>query len=746
MAELKVIGNAQNLDKQSKLVVTAKLDFSADRNFPGKLFTRILPSPYAHAKIKSIDTSQADAYPGVKATCTYNDCPIFSQTLTYWGQEVAAVAAVDPNTAARALELIKVEYEILPFVLNPDDSFKAGAASVGTWAEGNVTTETKQNRGDVDAGFAQANTIVEDTIGWSGYFHHNCLEPRSAVAYWVGEDVYIWTCSQNPSAHRSSVANVLKMPQSRIHLVSHGTGVAQGEKTTQEHAILAAVLAKKAGAPVETHLNRTEYMSMGRHQYPGKGTLKMGCKSDGTIVAIDATLYADVGGDTDPPSRTRAAGYHPETREQYICANNRNQNYDIATNKPKTGYYRSVGDPTGSFIMEIMIDQMAYKLNMDPVQFRLKNLITLANPHQDLNRPYSSVALKECLQWAADNIGWSSKFHAPGAKTLSDGRLHGIGIAVSNVAKGALAVSAASMMHLTKDGKVYNNAGIARAAGGTNSAVCHIIAEVLTLPYDDVMTGDWGNMDVCPEGGGQNGSMRTISYGAACQRGAEDMKTQIIAAGAAQLGIDVADADLKDGSVYSKSNPTKTKKISEIAAANSTVLVGRGYTWAKVLQRDIPGFKAGTACETKTMDACAVEIAVDTETGEIEVLSMTNADDCGKVIFRKGAEGQIEAGSEHILAQALFYEQIHDQATGAVLNPGFLDNKVTTFLDWDDTRCKNTLIESDDACGPFGCKGLGEPVLNAYVAFNNAFYNATGKWIKTAPITPAKVLQALGKA
>jgi CO/xanthine dehydrogenase Mo-binding subunit len=299
---------------------------------------------------------------------------------------------------------------------------------------------------------------------------------------------------------------------------------------------------------------------------------------------------------------------------------------------------------------------------------------------------------------------------------------------------------------MTRDGKVYLNAGIARAAGGTNSAMCHIIAEVLTLPYEDVMTGDWGNMDVCAEGGGQNGSSRTISFGAACQRAAEDMKAQLLVEGAAELGIALSDADLSNGTVYSKTTPTKVKKLSEIGAAIGTPIIGRGYVWAKTLQRDIPGFKAGTACEIKTMDACAAEIAVDTETGEVEVLSMTNADDCGKVIFLNGAQGQIEAGSEHIYAQAFLYEQLFDPITGATLNPGFLDNKVSTFLDWDDTRCKNMLIESNDACGPFGCKGMGEPVLNAYVAFANAFYNATGKWIKSAPLTPMKVLQALGKA
>ncbi len=743
MADLAVIGKPNQKDTTVVAKMTGRLDYAGD-NFPGKkLFAHALLSNIAHGKIKSIDTSAATALPGVKAVTTYQDCPALSQNITFWGQEVAVVAAVDEETANRATELVKVTYDTLPAVIDPDDAMKAGATSADVWPEGNVRT-SEVVRGDINAGFQQADVTVQDTVSCERWQHQE-IEERTALAYWTGDHLYLWTSSQNPYAQRADVAGALKLPMNKVHLTTHGSGAGHGNKHSCPYGTIAAVLAKKSGMPVLYQLSRREHILTSDRQHWGRADIKIGVKKDGTITALDGSFYGDDGGN----GSMWAGGLSYMLAASWKCPNARFRHYDIATNTTPTGAFRCVADPPSDLFQNQILDMVAAKLGMDPLQFKLKNLVTPDMVHQDMKMPYGSLALKELFQKAADGIGWASKWHAPGAKTLPDGRLHGIGIAGGSDSHGCnhvfwgIAPSGAIVI-VTNDGKALVNAGQSHCAGSI-VAMVHIVAEALGMAYDDVQLGEWGDTDTCADGGMEGGSTRTITEGAAFYMAAQDALQQVFAQAAPAMKTTADKLGVKAGNIYDTTNPANTKAWGEVMAALPTI-VGRGYTWAPALRRQVLSWPVGTPALSQGSEATAVEIAVDPETGEIEILNMVNAIDAGRAVYLRGTEKEINGGMEIQIGEALYYYQILERATGATVNPSFLNHKQPTSLDIPQDKLVPAIYESDDAAGPYGAHGIGEPCVNAYACFNAAFYNATGQWIKESPITPWKVLAALGKA
>jgi CO/xanthine dehydrogenase Mo-binding subunit len=396
-----------------------------------------------------------------------------------------------------------------------------------------------------------------------------------------------------------------------------------------------------------------------------------------------------------------------------------------------------------------MMDKMAEQLGMNPLEFRLKNLIPPEMPHQDSGLPYSSNGIRECLEQTAEAIGFSQNWHAPGTRTLSDGRLHGIGITCAGSTFCGMWGAVGAIVNMTKDGKALITAGISRVGGGTVSAMCHIVAEQLGLPYEDVMVGEWGNTDVASHGSMQAGSSRTITLGAAFYNAAKDAKEQLFEIAAGLLEVPVEDITAIGGHICLISDPSQSVTHEEVCALGpfgSGTIIGKGYSWGKVLQEPVGDFPVGAPCENINSVATAVEVAVDPETGEVEILKAVNSDDPGRAIFRKGAEGQVEGGMEIQIGEALLYEQIFDPADGATLNPNFLNHRLPTTLDLHTDRHEVIIVESIDKCGPYGAHGMGEPPVQSYACIANAIYNATGEWIIDAPIYPQKILKSLGKA
>jgi len=741
MATTAVIGKSGNKDFSLAMKLSGKLDYAAD-NWPGvKLFARTKLSTIAHGTIASIDTSAAEALPGVKAVCTYKDNPQWKADITYWGQEIAGVAATTEEIAAQAVELIKVTYTVKTPVVDPEDAMKTGAPLADIWAEGNVRT-TEINRGDITAGFQSADVTVTDTIGWTNRFQHQEPEPHSVVARWIDDRVFLWIGGQTVWAQRTAVSNMLKMPLSKVRVVSHGTGGGHGDKSSGEWCVTCCVLAKKAGMPVLYAKSRFEHTLCAFRQHQAKADFKIGVKNDGTIVAMDCTFYGDAGGN----GAAWAGGLSWPIRSTWICPNVHVKHVDIATNTGPTSAWRCVADPPGMAMMTLMFYQVAAKINMDPLAFMKKNIIVAGMKHQDTGLVMASVGVGECLQKAADGIGYATKSHAAGAGAArSDGRLHGIGISATYDSHGQLSSPVSAIVNLTKDGKCLMASGQTNTAGSLTSTR-HFVAERLGMAYDDVQMGEWGNTDSTSEGGTEGGSTRTTTLGPAFIMAAEDALNQALTMGISLFpGLTTDKLSVGGGKIFETTNPANSKTWAEVAAKFTFGIVGRGTTWAKKLRRPVGNYPIGTDCEVRGQEAAAIEILVDPETGDIEVLNYINAIDTGKAVYLRGCEKQIFGGLEIQHHEALGLEQIIEKASGATLNQTQLTQGMQTSLDMHQDRLSIAIVESDDAAGPYGAHGIGEPCVTSYGVFAAAFYNATGKLIKESPITPWRALKALGK-
>ncbi|UCE97898.1 MAG: xanthine dehydrogenase family protein molybdopterin-binding subunit, partial [Dehalococcoidia bacterium] len=299
------------------------------------------------------------------------------------------------------------------------------------------------------------------------------------------------------------------------------------------------------------------------------------------------------------------------------------------------------------------------------------------------------------------------------------------------------------IINLTRDGKALINSGISAAGNGSSSGFCMIAAEVLGMNYEDVNLGDWGDTDTATDGGSQGGSKQIITSGASTYMAAIDCRDQLFASAEDLLGVSASQMSIGDGKVFETANPGNSATIADVVTENAYTIVGRGYSWGEYLAQG-----TGERCEVRGTSAVAVEVAVDTETGEVEVLKIANADDMGRAVFRKGSIGQIMGGIELTIGQAMLFEQVHDQTNGLCVNTSFIDQKVPnpTSLDMHTDRHIPIIVESIDDCGPYGAKGMGEPAISNYGALVNAIYNAIGEWCLDGVCHPQKVLKALGKA
>jgi len=740
-----IVGNPACLDRQHPAIVTGKYDFCTDRMMANKLHAATVGSTISHGKITKIDASAALALPGVEAVCTYQDCPVFFETILFWGQEVAAVAATDPYIAEKATQLIKVEYETRPSVFDMEEAMKAGAPLVGVWPDRNVTNKTTVTRGDIAKGFAESDIIIEETIGPTAFYQHFRIEPESALAYWIEDHVYIYLHNRDPFGKRTETALRLNLPEHKVHLQGHGCGGSHGSVANTNPQVIAAVLAKKTGKPVQLLTSRRNDCLQSAHQFSCKAKVKLGAKADGTFWALDMYAYGDGGAAPGAFVQTQ----HNSFNNTFAFPHGKFVTDLVVTNKPLTGTWRNVLEPSAALFSTIIVEKLADKLNMNPLDLRLKNLYKGELKHPDTKIVLSCYGIKEVLEKIAELSGYRQKWHAPGTKTLPDGRLHGVGITGHMSTYCTMWDPVGAILNMTRDGKALINAGISRTGGGTVTAMCCIVAEMMGLKWEDVVVGDWGNTDTSSYGGMQAGSSRTITLGAAYYNAAKNAREEAFAWAANILKTTPDKLDAKDSKIFVKDDPTQSTTYAAVCTAGfgarGGTIIGKGYGWKSVLQRQQGDFPVGTPCTQ--LEACGTyyEIAVDPNTGVIEILDLVNVDDPGTVIFRKGGEGQMYGATMIQEGLSFYYEQIFDKTNGATLNPSFLHHRHPTTLDAHLDKHRIDIVETYDNSGPYGAHGMGEPPVQSFSAIMSAFYNATGKWITDPPLYPQKVLKALGK-
>lgn len=710
--------------------VTGRARYTSDLKLPGMLYGAFLRSPYAHARIKRIDSSKAEKLPGVKAVLTQAklagrvarivdeahgtsmDFQAFAdRKVTYQGEKIAAVAAISREIAEEAAALIEVEYEVLPALVDPREAIKADAPRIHEADEpyrgadgtllSNVLGSTDRVEGNVADGFAQSDYIFEDTYVIPRA-HQSYIEPQVAIGD-VAPDgrVTCWTSTQGIFSVRSNLARTLDIPEHKINVIGMTIGGGFGAKFGGVVDTYAVMLSQATGHPVKVVYTREEEFLDGR---PAPGlvmTIKTGVRKDGKILARQALALWDVG---VQGSGSWATG---RVKGVYDIPNVELHGYDVATNKPPTGAYRAPGGPQASFASEAQLNKIAHALGIDPVELRLMNL-----------REGPEVDFKQTLRRVAEAAGWDQRTKGPN---------EGWGVAIGEWTNASGAAGA--LCSLQEDGSLKVFSGLMDITG-TDTAMAQIAAEVAGTTYDrvSVVRGDTDSVPMVP---GSGGSQITFSVGNAVKRAAQEVRERILEVASDMLEARPDDLVLRDNQVSVKGAPDRVVTLAQVAKQASRT-TGGPITGKGTFAREP---------SATTIAAQVVKVEVDPETGKVWLRRVVGSLDCGKAINPMAVEGQMEGGAAQGLGWGL-WEQMVYAPDGRMLNPGFLDYHVPTALDLPDIE--SVLVEVPTLHGPFGAKGVGEPPITPGIAaVQEAIYDAVGVELHEVPFTPERVRAAI---
>jgi 4-hydroxybenzoyl-CoA reductase alpha subunit len=729
--------------------------FTSDINLQGMLYGKILRSPVPHARILNVDVSKAEKLRGVKAVVTSKDTPMikFSVSPTwadkliladkkvrYIGDEIAAVAAVDEEIAEEALELITVEWEELPAVFDPLEAMQPGAPLLHEGVENNVSRVLSMECGSVDDGFAEADVILQETFSTQAQSHcsletHCCIATCSPT-----DDVHMWVNSQAPHPLRQRLAATLNIDAAKIHISTPHIGGGFGSKIDLEPAqAISVLLAKKTGKPVKIENTRQEQFITTRMRHPTIANLKFGVKRDGTIVAKQAEVVMDNGAYNSHGPAVLA--YHNVMFSTLYRV--KNIKYDgrlVYTNKNWGGACRGYGDPQASFAQEVMMDMIAEKLKMDPIDLRLKN----ANIPDEVTAndvKITSCGLKECLISAREASGWD-------AKKKAKKKFRGLGIAAMIYTGGGSIGSgfnySGATMQMNADGTLHLLMGAVDIGQGSDTILSQMAAEIMVVAPETISITT-ANTDTTLPCMGTFGSRLTFCAGSAVTEAAWDLKQQLLENAADMLEAHIDDLEMKDKQIYVKGSPQKAVSYAQIGAAayykKKKPLVAHGYYNGPEVPSDFdPVTYRGYPSPALVFGTHLAEVEVDPATGKVEVLNFVAAHDLGKAINPLLVEGQIEGGAAQGIGWSLMEGLQFDN--GKILNPNFHDYKMLTIKDI--PKITSLLIETIDPNGPFGAKGIGEcAMVPTAPAIVNAIYDAVGVRIKDLPASPEKVFMDL---
>ena len=728
--------------------LTGEAIYTADVRLPGMLHSAILRSPYAHARILAVDASRAAELPGVHAVLTpfdapsgrvAPDMPILDTKARFVGDEVAAVAAEDEDTARQALRLIEVTYEPLPFVTDPVEAMNPGAPRVHDGSNLVGGKPIALERGNVEEGFAQADRIFEDEFATQSH-SGAALEPRAAVAAWEGERLTVWKSSRGIHADRLSLSLSLGIPRDNVRVIGPHMGAGYGNKDESRLAAITALLARRAGRPVKIELSREEEFVAGRHRHATTTRLRVGVRHDGTITAVHATTIMDTGAYlSSGPGVIRRAGQG--ALYLYRCANARYDGYLVYTNQPSAGSYRALGAPQGHFALESLMDRVAEELGIDPLDFRLKNHVgpegqpgeRVTPPTEVVDTqpveggvPFSSNGLRECLEKGASAIGWRERRTTPPGAPAGVRRGMGMSMFVYRGGPGGRSIA---RMSLEPDGSVTLTTGVMDVGEGSLTVLPQVAAEALGVPYDlvSVVSGD---TQLTPEAPITAGSTATFSGGLAAKRAAERLRSRIVEAAAAQLRSAPEDFDIVDGVVVDGTGQRMT--LAQVA----------GLHPRRQLRVEASVDPGSREFVVNSFGAHFAEVEVDTDTGAVSVLRFVAAHDSGRILNPNMAVNQVEGGVSQMLGFTLSEQMITDARNGVTLNASFLEHKSPTILD--SPPIEVIFADVVDPVGPFGAKALGEPPsVGVAPAIANAIYDAIGVRVRELPITPDVILNEL---
>jgi len=752
-----VIGSKSITRVDSFNKVTGNACFSADVKLPGMLYGQILMSPHPHAQILNIDTSKAEKLPGVKAVITSADTPlksfgIFPSTrdqypmavdkVRFVGEPVAAVAAVDPDTAEEALKLIKVQYKILPAVFEPAEALQDGVPLVHEATERNKCLEYKVVYGNMEEGFAQADLVREDTFTMEALAHCQ-LEPYVAVAnFQPAGKLEVWVPNQSPFSKRTALARTLQMNLSDIRLHPIEIGGAFGGLSEMGSAeFCAALLSKKARRPVKLVYSREQTMIAIRQKHPMEITVKTGMTKDGLITAKDLRILAD-GGAYHSTSGIALTNPFIMFLALYRIPNVSYEAIRVYTNKGPRGAMRGHGNQQLRFADGAQLDWMAEELGLDPLEVRLKNAVQSGDVLLNGAKVHS-CGFSESLEKVGEKSGWKEKRQSTPQPYRGIGV--GAGIHICGFDLGVRSKSGA-IIKFNEDGKANILTGSIENGQGNKTMHTQIAAETLGLPMEDFSL-TCGDTDLTPSDPGTYTMSTAYISGNAVLRAAQDARNQILTTAAKKLKVDAQELDIANRRIFIKGKPEQSIGIKEVLIAGlvaGTQVIGQGewrpsdVTPVNWMNGKIDGQPTGAY----SYGAAVAEVEVDPVTYHVKVLNVTAAHDCGHAINPKAVEGQFEGSVAFGIGQALSEELIWKD--GRVLNAGFLDYK--SCLAGEMPPVESIIIESQDPAGPFGAKEAGMTVSIAAVeAVANAVHNALKVKFDSLPITPEKIQQKIAK-
>jgi 4-hydroxybenzoyl-CoA reductase subunit alpha len=721
----------------------------------GMLVGKLLHSPHAHARIRRIDTSRAEALPGVRAVVTgrgfpnkYGILPIghdetafATDKVRYIGDNVAGVAAESEDAARKALELIEVDYEVLPAWFDSEEAMKAESNWIHDDKPHNIEKEYHHSFGDVEAALAAAD-VVRSQRFVCPEVTHAAMEPHSTLAHYADGRLTVWSSTQVPYYLHRTLANVLEMPMEQVRVIKPLIGGGFGAKSEVcPLEVQAACLSRQAGAPVKLTYTREEvfYAHRGRpHQVV---ELTLGATRDGRVTAVKARIVQDGGA---------YCGYGPVTilysgallGAMYDIPNLQFDGYRVLTNKPACGAMRGHGTVNTRFAFESLLDMVAEALKIDPVEMRQRNL--LKPPCLTVNQlRVTSYGYPECIEKVAAKSRWKEK----------KGKLpfgQGIGFAGSHYVSGAAnAIVRAQMPHTTinlqaeRDGTVTVFSGASEIGQGSDTIQLQLVAEELGVGLDKVKLVA-ADTERTPVDLGSYSSRVTFMAGNACLDAARNLKKRIFDVVAKRWGVPAEELNSLGGKVFHRSGPAKSMSFKDAVAMTIAELGELKATGTYTPPAEAQGGKfkgAGVGpSPSYSYSAQAVEVRVDPETGEVKVDRITVAHDCGRALNPITVEGQVIGSVWMGLGQAVQEEMLYNQ--GRIMNPTMLEYKVASTLE--SPPVDTIIVESVDPEGPMGAKEAGEGSLAATIpALANAVYDAVGVRITTLPITPEKILRAL---
>ena len=774
--DMKIVGRGFPV-KDAVEKVTGSLKYAVDMAVQNMVHGKILRCPHAHARITNIDTSKAEALAGVIGVLTHQDVPqndweaawfnyrgkVLDGVGRFVGDDLAAVAAVSEAVAQRAVELIEVEYEILDAVFDMEEARNSDAPQIRV--EGNERDPYIVKWGDTHEGMALADHTVECDI-----FYHSqqyaSIGRNAAIAEWMGDKVTLWTSSQTPTETRDGIHEALGIPLSKIRVIALPAGSSFGQWWTNNFMMITVLLARKVRRPVKIELDNEECMSAVKRRHLERTRGLMGCTADGQLTVAKFDHLIDNG------------GYGFKDDVGFFCVDMWGKAlhghyaiHGVNTNLLTAGCMRGVGDCTLGASVERMCNQLAEKIDMDPVEFRIKNQIkpgdelrmqhSRDNMHHDSVEEYlaalpeeyrenwpkpfhlSSGSTEEILREGAESFRWAERWNGWGKASSVDGSIHravGVGTG-AHVCGVEFEGNASAMVRLNPDGSLKVHCSVGRQGQGSETTQAQVAAEEMGLPLSmvEVETGD---TDSCPWSHGSLASNTMFRVGWATREATRDAKRQLLEIAARDIfdNAEPSDLAITDGYVHLEGSMSDAVSISEVLnLVRSDTL---GQTSSITGRPTVPMPPSTTFA--RHFGAQFVEVEVDVDTGKIVLLDYLACQDSGTVVNPQVLKNQVIGGAICGAGFAIYEHLIFDEKTGAIKNANLLDYKVLRAADFPH-KAEVLFGDSYDPVGPFGARGAGEaPIAASISAVSQAVYNAIGAWVDL-PMTPERLIRALGK-